>query len=91
MKSAFRISKILKVIGIVLVLCSIVLGLYVLINSVGLWNQMKTQGLDVYGVTTDITDKARFDDSVFSALSDASSPRSLTAEELLAASEPAGF
>ncbi len=81
MKSAFRISKILKVIGIVLVLCSIVLGLYVLINSVGLWNQMKTQGLDVYGVTTDITDKARFDDSVFSALSDASSTRSLTAEE----------
>ncbi len=68
MKTINRASFVLKVIGIVLILLSLVLGLYALLNTGGAWNALNS-GLARYGVSTGFGEKLIFDDRYLSALS----------------------
>ena len=72
MKIVNRTSSVLKVIGIVLILASLVFGLYAMLNTGKGWDAMQS-GLARYGVNASgFTGKLLFDDGYLSALSAAS-------------------
>ncbi len=69
MKAVNRISFILKVTGIVLILVSLVLGLYALLNTGKGWEAIN-QEMTRYGLgSSGLVEKLRFDDGYLSALS----------------------
>ena len=68
MKTIQRTSSVLKVIGITLILLSLVLGLYALINR-GAVRGALDQGLDRFGAGHSWTDEFSFDRHFFTALS----------------------
>ena len=74
MKAINRIASILKVIGIVLILVSLVLGLYALINTGGTWGALN-DGLARVGLRSGFGERFVFDDRFISALSRASTTR----------------
>ena len=87
MKAVNRISAALKVAGIVLILLSLVLGLYALLNTGSAWNTLN-EGLNRTGVSTGMLDKLAFDDRYLSALSKSFDLRDRDREERNAAAEP---
>ena len=70
MKGVNRISGVLRVIGIVLIIVSVVLWLYSLINVGGDWNALRGTA-SRYGVSMNPVDRMSFDGSYFGALSQA--------------------
>ena len=84
MKMIQRTSYVLKVIGIVLILLSLVLGMYALINT-GASREMLSQGLTRYGADQGILDTFAFDRHFFSALSRSADNRNLKEEARLTA------
>ena len=68
MKAVHRTSYILKVTGIVLIILSLVLGLYALINT-GAAKGSLNQGMDRFGAADKMTDSLAFDRAFFGALS----------------------
>ena len=88
MKAIKRLSGVLKTIGIVLILVSLVLGIYVLINSGSAWNNLKEKALTPLGISVGTLDKARFDDAYFTSLSIASGNRELDADSRAEALRP---
>ncbi len=84
MKMIQRTSYVLKVIGIVLILLSLVLGMYALINT-GASREMLSQGMTRYGADQGVLDTLAFDRHFFSALSRSADNRSLKEEQRLAA------
>lgn len=87
MKAVNRTSVILKVIGIVLILVSIILGMYALINTVST-KEALSQGMDRYGARGSWTDQFAFDRCFFNALSRSSGNRNEPEEARLEAIEP---
>ncbi|MBR1685915.1 MAG: hypothetical protein IJ708_12350, partial [Clostridia bacterium] len=82
MKRLNRFAGVLKVIGIVLLCLAVVFWLYALANTGKPWNTLNA-ALTINGVDTAFTDRVLFDDSYFSALSNASSSRTLEESERL--------
>ena len=74
MKTVHRLSSILKVTGIVLILVSLVLGLYALLNTGAAWSAMN-DGLARMGLSAGPGDRFVFDDRVLGAMSQASASR----------------
>ena len=68
MKPIIRTSRALKVAGIVLILLSLVLGLYALLNTGSGWNKLN-EDMKVFGAETGFGEKLVFDDRYLSALS----------------------
>ena len=68
MKAVHRASYILKVTGTVLIILSLVLGLYALINT-GAAKGSLNQGMDRFGAADRMTDNLAFDRAFFGALS----------------------
>ena len=87
MKIVKRTSFILKVIGIVLILLSLVLGLYALINT-GASKEALDQGMNRYGAQGRWTDAFTSDRHFFSAMSRSAGNRDRTEEERLSAIDP---
>ena len=71
MKAVNRISSVLKVAGIVLILLSLVLGLYALLNTGKGWDAMSRELARYNTGSTGFLEKLRFDDGYLSALSTA--------------------
>ena len=69
MKAVNRISFILKVAGIVLILLSLVLGIYTLLNTGKGWNAISQEMSRYNAGLNGFIDKVRFDDAYLSALS----------------------
>ncbi len=67
-KAVNLISRIVRIVGIVLILTALVLFLYAAINTGSHWGNLK-QDMDSFGVQTSLADRARFDDQLFSAMS----------------------
>ena len=88
MRGAHRISSILKVMGIVLILISMVFGLYALLNTGGAWTSMKDSGLARVGQSAGFGERFVFDERFLSALSRASGTKTLTEAERLEAVRP---
>ena len=74
MKAVNRISSVLKVAGIVLILLSLVLGLYALLNTGKGWDAMSRELVRYNTGSTGFLEKLRFDDGYLSALSTAANP-----------------
>ena len=85
MKAVSRISSILKVAGIVLILVSLVLGLYALLNTGKGWGAMNQEMIRYNTGTTGFLEKLRFDDGYLSALSAAAADGRSTEERMEAA------
>ena len=64
------IARILKILGIVLLLLSLVMGIYALTTDGEAWKNMQTE-LSERGVSADLADRVHFDESYFAALSEA--------------------
>ncbi len=88
MKAIQRTSYVLKAIGIVLILLSLVLGFYALINT-GASKEALEQGMNRYGAEGRWTDSFAFDRHFFSALSLSSRTRDQAEDARLAAADPA--
>ena len=84
MKAVQRTSRVLKAAGIVLIILSLVLGLYSLINT-GASREALNQGMTRFNAEGRITDYFAFDRSFFQALSRSADNRSLPEEERLEA------
>ena len=67
-KAVNLISRIVRIIGIVLILVSLVLFLYAAINTGGRWGELD-KDMKSFGVDLNLIDRARFDDRLFSAMS----------------------
>ena len=87
MKAVHRASYILKVAGIVLIILSLVLGLYALINT-GAAREALEQGMTRFGADRKLTDTFAFDRHFFTALSRSSENRDQQEEARLAAIDP---
>ena len=68
MKPVIRISRTLKIIGIVLILLSLVLGLYTVLNTRDGWKKIN-EGMNLFGEKTGFFDKLAFDDQFLTGLS----------------------
>ena len=69
MKAVNRISFILKVTGIVLILVSLVLGLYALLNTGKGWEAISQEMTRYATGSSGLIEKLRFEDGYLSALS----------------------
>ncbi len=87
MKTIHRFSSALKVAGIVLILLSLVLGLYALINT-GSTREMLDQGMTRFGASARWNDFLSFDRHFFSALSRSVGNRDRKEEERLTVIDP---
>ena len=87
MKIIQRTSSVLKVIGIALILLSLVLGLYALINR-GTVREALDQGLSSFGADSAWTDEFTFDRHLFTALSRSADNREEAEDARLAAISP---
>ena len=67
-KAVNLISRIVRIIGIVLILVALVLFLYAVINTGGRWGELSGD-MDTFDVKTNIIDRLRFDDQLFSSMS----------------------
>ena len=88
MRAAHRISSILKVMGIVLILVSMVFGLYALLNTGSAWRTMKDTGMARSGQSAGFGERFVFDERFLSALSRASGTKMLAETERLEAIRP---
>ena len=86
MKAVHRTSYILKVAGIVLILVSLVLGLYAAINTVSTREALE-KGMNRYGTASRLMDSVMFDQHFFQALSRSADNRDETEDARLAAVE----
>ena len=85
MKAVNRISFILKVAGIVLILVSLVLGLYALLNTGKGWSAMNQEMTRYNTGSSGFLEKLRFDDGYLSALSAAAADGRSEAKRMEAA------
>ena len=87
MKAVNRISFILRIAGIVLILVSLVLGLYALLNTGKGWDAMNKEMACYNTGSSGLLEKLRFDDGYLSALS-AAAADGRNEEERMKAAEP---
>ena len=80
MKAVYRFSSVLKAVGIVLILLSLVLGLYALLNTGAGWASLN-EGMARQGLQPGAFGRFIFDDHYLSALSIAAGTRDLPASE----------
>ena len=69
-KAVNLISRIVRIIGIVLILVALVLFLYAVINTGGRWGELSAD-MESFDVKTNIFDRIRFDDQLFTSMSNA--------------------
>ena len=79
MKQLNRFSRVLKVIGIVLICVAVAIWLYVLANTGKPWNALNTT-LTSNDIRTNLIDRFAFDERFFSALSEAAANREADAD-----------
>ena len=67
-KAVNLVSRIVRIIGIVLIVISLVLFLYAVINTGSRWGELSAD-MDSFDVKTNIFDRLRFDDQLFTSMS----------------------
>ena len=87
MKAIYRISRVLKIAGVVLILLSLVLGLYALINT-GAARQAMNQGMARHGASGNLVDTLAFDRHFFGAMSLSSNNRNQSEQSRLSTIAP---